>query len=392
MTKTFALLLDSYRELNAKRLFWIVLALSGLVVLVFAAVGLRADTITFLWFDTPIKSGMLNYLDPAKMYELMFTAFGVNVWLSWIATILALVSTGGIFPDFMAGGSIDLYLAKPISRLRLFLTKYFGGMLFVTLQVGIFSSLSFLVLGLRGHAWEPKVFLAIPLVLAVFSYLFSVCVLLGVTTRSTVASVMLTLLFWFGLWGVQRGESVLLEFSIRQDARALSLDREIAATQRELQRASSTHPTTASFDENSQSGFAAMIPFGLFSRPDSKQGLRERIDRLQNDRQKIGKGLTTAHHFVYAALTLLPKTEATTELLTRALISDGSEGSEAGPAPDFSEPRGNRREERAQQEYWEKQVQKELDKRTPLWILGTSFGFEILIVCLAAWLFCRRDY
>ncbi len=36
-TQTWGLLVDAYRELNSKKLFWVVLMLSGLVVLAFAA-------------------------------------------------------------------------------------------------------------------------------------------------------------------------------------------------------------------------------------------------------------------------------------------------------------------------------------------------------------------
>ena len=39
LTQTLALLLDAYRELNAKKLFWITMILSGVIVLAFAAVG-----------------------------------------------------------------------------------------------------------------------------------------------------------------------------------------------------------------------------------------------------------------------------------------------------------------------------------------------------------------
>lgn len=40
MRQTWAILFDAYRELNAKKLFWITLALSGLVVVAFAMVSL----------------------------------------------------------------------------------------------------------------------------------------------------------------------------------------------------------------------------------------------------------------------------------------------------------------------------------------------------------------
>ena len=44
------------------------------------------------------------------------------------------------------------------SRLRLFLTKYLSGLLFVGLQVTVFSVLCFVVIGFKAGAWEPAIF------------------------------------------------------------------------------------------------------------------------------------------------------------------------------------------------------------------------------------------
>ena len=209
MIQTWALLVDAYRDLNAKRLFWVVLAVSGLVVAAFAALGLDHGSVTLLGWTTPVHSPLLAFITPAVFYKRAFVTFGVDVWLSWLASILALVSTAGIFPDLMAGGSIDLYLSKPIGRVRLFLTKVAGGLLFVTLQVTVFCGCCFVLLRARGGQWEPGVFLAVPLVVLMFSYLFAVCVLLGVVTRSTVAALLLTLVFWAIAWGVQRSDDLV---------------------------------------------------------------------------------------------------------------------------------------------------------------------------------------
>ena len=131
MTKTFALLMDAYRELNAKRLFWVVLFISALVVSIFGIVGVRNESVTILNWESPIRFVYLSLISQATFYKLLFVTLGIQYWLSWLAVILALVSTAGMFPDFLAGGSIELYLSKPISRLRLFATKYLGGLLFV---------------------------------------------------------------------------------------------------------------------------------------------------------------------------------------------------------------------------------------------------------------------
>jgi ABC-type transport system involved in multi-copper enzyme maturation permease subunit len=209
-TQSAALLLDAYRELNSKKLFWVTLAISLLVVLAFAAIGLNDKGISLLgWeFDTaPFTSRLLS---PAKFYLFLFANFAVPIWLTWLASILALISTAGMFPDFLAGGAIELALARPISRLRLFAVKYACGLLFVTLQVALFALACFGVVGLRGGSWEPRIFLAVPIVVLFFSYLFAFCTLFGVLTRSTIASLLLTLLVWFCLWALNTTAATFL--------------------------------------------------------------------------------------------------------------------------------------------------------------------------------------
>ena len=155
---------------------------------------------------------MPSFISPAVFYKQMFVYGGIGFWLSWLATILALISTAGIFPDLISSGVIDLFVSKPIGRLRLFVTEYAAGLLFVTLQVTIFSLGSFLVIGLRGGVWEPGLFVAVPVVVCFFSYLFSVCTLLGILTRSTVAALLLTLLFWLFVYGTGAAEQNVLMF------------------------------------------------------------------------------------------------------------------------------------------------------------------------------------
>ena len=204
MTQTCAIFLEAYRSLNSKKLFWLVLILSGLVALLFACVGINQHGLKILFwqFDNEILNS--NQIPADQFYKGLFLQIGIGTWLSWIASILALISTAGIFPDLMTAGSIDLFVSKPIGRLRLFFTEYLAGLLFAALQVTIFTAACFLVIGLRGGVWEPGLFLAVPIVVCFFSYLFSVCVFLGVATRSTIAALLLTLLFWFSIWRSER--------------------------------------------------------------------------------------------------------------------------------------------------------------------------------------------
>jgi hypothetical protein len=38
------------------------------------------------------------------------------------------------------------------------------------------------------------------------------------------------------------------------------------------------------------------------------------------------------------------------------------------------------------------EFQQEVNSRSWGWIVGTSVGFECVMLALAAWIFCRRDY
>ena len=395
ITQTLAILHDAYRELNAKKMFWIVLVLSVLVVAIFAAVGVNNGQLTFFGWRTPIPI----FMEPAELYRLMFTNLGIGFWLTFVATILALISTASIFPDFISGGSIDLYLSKPMGRLRLFLTKYAAGLLFAALQVFVFSLASFLVIGIRGGAWEPRVFLAVPLVVIFFSYLFCVSTLVGVLTRSTVAAILLTALAWFLMWGVGTAEVVLLTFRTAAEREAKNVSPQLKVTEGQIAYIEKLSP-------EQQAAQAEQLAL-LRSQRDE---LRSRTD------DTVVRNIGIAHDIVYGVKTVLPKTGDTTDLLGRWLLSEktlagdfheppeGGTGDEADggaggdlvvtttPSTQPDEQRRNRRRRNADFEKDAKEVATTLNTRPVSWVIGTSLGFEAVVLALAAWVFCRRDY
>jgi ABC-type transport system involved in multi-copper enzyme maturation permease subunit len=399
MTQTLALLLDAYRELNARKMFWITLILSGMCVVAFALFGVNAKGFTFL--------GMTLTAPGAQFwYKWVFSVFVIGVWAKWAALILALISTASIFPELIASGSIDLYLSKPISRLRLFLTKYIGGLLFVVLQMSVFAIGCYLVFGIRGHEWRPSLFLMIPLVVLLYSYLFCVCVLVGVMTRSTIAAILLTVLFWFICFGVNAAESGLYTFRAMQTTQARVYERELQRVDRQLQQLKA-RPSFLGFSESR-----------LHNR-------REEVQRQAEEARRTAKKLDTFYKFAYAAATVVPKTGETVDLLDRKLFNDsdiammrerqnGGNGgalgeppeepveypaTTTGPATNLSDAAA-RAEDNARDRELRREVTIEATDaatraaraRSVPWIIGTSLGFELVILAWGAWVFCRRDY
>jgi ABC-type transport system involved in multi-copper enzyme maturation permease subunit len=393
LTQTWGLLVDSYRELHHKKLFWITLVLSLLVVVAFAFVGINEVGVTIFTWEIP-GVWNTNFIPRDSFYKFLFVSLAIPFWLGIAASALALISVAGIFPDMLTGGSIDLYLAKPISRLRLFLTKYFCGLLFVALQVLVFCTASFFVMGIRGGTWEPGVFLAVPIVTLFFSYLFCICVLLGVVTRSTLVAILLTVLAWFGLWMFNTADGALLAFKA-------AAQQEVAAKQK-----------LVDFNENvirTSTGNTSQFEF-------QRDRQKERLAEAQD----IAGKLTFWHTLILRIKTPLPKTSETMDLLNRWLVK---------PDPFFAveNEQHSRREQRRTQRRaatttttttaastsapvppqpperdsiemyvdrpeTQRQIHQEITGRSIAWVVGTSLGFEAFVLAIAAWVFCRRDY
>jgi ABC-type transport system involved in multi-copper enzyme maturation permease subunit len=204
------IIIDSIRLLRARALFWISLGISVLVALLYLSIGFDEQGMTLLFgaFNLDIPFLTKGSEGAELVYLGMFRNFIVAWWLTWIAIVIALVSCAPIFPEFMNEGSAGVALSKPVSRVKLFAYKYIGALLFIAVQAVLFAVIVLFAIRWRVGSWNPTVFWSVPVVVLVFSYLFAVLVLLGIKTRSVMASVMITLLVWFTCFIAQIGESM----------------------------------------------------------------------------------------------------------------------------------------------------------------------------------------
>lgn len=380
VTQTAAIFLDAYRELHAKKLFWITMLLSGLVAAAFAMVSITPDGIKFFTWTFPSGPWNSNTIPPATFYKFIFSSIAIPLWLAWVAMILAVVSTASIFPDFLSGGSVDLYLSRPISRLRLFLTKYCTGLLFVGLQVFAFTLACFLVIGVRGGSWEFALFLAVPIVLLMFSFLFAISVLFGVITRSTIAAVLLTMLMWLVIWAVNTAEVSLESFKETSRNRIARLQNTAARLEK-----------LAANSENKNFEF-------------QRQRTLEAIETEKGNLVTI----TRFYNAIWWVKLPLPKTGETIDVLRRTLVKyaelpgetfepeepdDEALIAAATTTQPASPPEQRRRGQGRERGREAEQIQRQLaDSKSVAFVIGTSLGFELVVLGVAALVFVRRDY
>ncbi len=382
--QTAALFLDAYRELNAKKLFWITMVLSGIVILVFASLGIDEKGISILFWDLEFIPVNTNIISQEFFYKALFSNLGISLWLTWVAMILALVSTAGIIPDMIEGGAIESILSKPIGRVRLFLTKYATGLLFVGLQVAVFSLGSFLVFGIRAGMWEPRLFLAVPIVVIFFSYLYCICALIGLISRSTITALLVTMLAWAGLFMVNLADEILqmldTQWEVRIDSENERLERMESNTSKLLIRANAQSHEYPDDWVPSTDEIEAKNPFIARN--------RERVDGIQETRGKMKPWLG----MVVTVKTVLPKTSETGALLERWLI-DLSELPTDDDEPMFDLDGDLDDDELpVDQDEANLRLQERYRARSVGWVLGTSLIFEFFVIGLCLVIFVRRDF
>jgi ABC-2 family transporter protein len=435
LTQTCAIFVDAYRELNSKKMFWIVLGISLMIVVALGLPSNNEKGVELFGFTLEIPVLSTQAVSPAGFYKFLFANTGVKLWLTWGAMILALISTAGMIPDMIASGSIETVLSKPIGRVRLFLTKYLAGLMFVALQTLVFSVCAFAVIGIRGGSWSVSVFTAVPLVVLIYSFLFSVCALLGLLTRSGIAALLITLLFWLMLFSINTAESALLDERVRREAdvarsRQLveSLDKALPVIRKQLEIAEQSEgapaakvrepepavamvngPTDAASPMKAEAGEAvqpAAPKLNRWQRRDLQRSVRESLknigltgnatvlrDRLaeqQKLRDRTLKLLTESeasvksvapwHRVLFAVKTVLPKTSETSDLLLRYVIDKKDRDGILKMIEERMDDADSRR------------IADERDSRGEGWIIGTSLGFQAVILGIACLIFARRDF
>jgi len=377
LMQTKAMFIDAYRELNAKKLFWITMMLTVVFSLALATIGIDESGVSFLWFKIGFLPLNTDILTAKQFYLAAFSYLGIGIWLTWIATILAIISTSGIIPDLVTEGVIECMLAKPISRVRLFLTKYSTGLMFVALQVAAFSVVSMLVIWIRGGYLEPRILLAIPIVVCFYSFLYSVTAFIGLISKSTMTAMLITGLFWGMIFVINLGENIVITFEestrlyVQEREERIDLARSNTIKLLERQNAADEEY------EPSEDEILKMNPF-----------LTNFQIELENDRKDL-RTLGVWSSSIFAVKTILPKTAETIDLLNRNLIADDAlMGDESEDEP-IIDPQSDIDIDQSE---LNRNVTERFRERSITWILGTSFLFEGVLLGLCCWIFARRDF
>lgn len=139
----------------------------------------------------PISRRRINeYIEPFVLQIVIKLGLGV------LAVMVAIVVTSPIIPDTFRSGSLNLLLSKPISRVLLYLAKFFGSTVFVLVNISFVLTALYFIAGTRFGFWNAGLLACIPLLMFVFVIFYSVSALAGLFWKNAIVCVVATMVFW----------------------------------------------------------------------------------------------------------------------------------------------------------------------------------------------------
>ena len=204
LTTARALGMDAMAQVLDNRVFRILGGATLLVTLLTLCIGFREEEVVLLFglkrYDYDVVLNWLPIFDKTGSPQVLTIRFlqglVVDFFGGKLGVMIALTSTSFFVPKMLEKGAADTFFSKPITRFAWYMSRYITGVLFVFLLA------SMMILGMHfalllGSGYSDAGFLwgAVTMTYA-FALIHAVGMLAGAITRSSVAALLVALMFF----------------------------------------------------------------------------------------------------------------------------------------------------------------------------------------------------
>ncbi|HXG57933.1 MAG TPA: ABC transporter permease subunit [Thermoanaerobaculia bacterium] len=199
MNVLFANIEDVMREAAARWTLVAYFCLSTLFILIFAF-AINLDVVDGALAGAKLFGAEVDVGGRVSI-ESLVVGFesGFSGFLYFLCTFLAIFATAHLVPRMQEKGTIDLYLSRPVPRVRLLLSRYVAGLLLAGANTFYLIVSMWLLVVWKTHVVHPRFLMAGVIILFVVATLLAFAFLVGVVTSSTAVSIMTSYaLFFFG--------------------------------------------------------------------------------------------------------------------------------------------------------------------------------------------------
>ena len=191
---------DVMREAAAR---WTLIAyflLSSIFILIFAS-AINLDIVDGALAGAKLFGREVEMNDSISIEKLVLGfESGFSAVLYFLCTFLAIFATAHLVPRMQEKGTIDLYLSRPVGRVKLILSRYVAGLLLAGSNVLYLIGTIWLIVMWKTRVVHPRFLLGGAVIMFIIATLMAFAFLVGVITSSTAVSIMTTYgLFFFGV-------------------------------------------------------------------------------------------------------------------------------------------------------------------------------------------------
>jgi len=191
---------DVMREAAAR---WTLVAyffLSTIFIIVFAS-AINLDIVDGALAGAKLFGKEVDMNDSISIEKLVLGfESGFSVFLYIICTFMAIFATAHLVPRMLDKGTVDLYLSRPVSRVKLLLSRYVAGLILSASNLIYLIGTVWLIVVWKTGVIHGRFLLGGLIIFLVIAVLLAFAFLVGVMTSSTAVSIMTTFgIFFFGL-------------------------------------------------------------------------------------------------------------------------------------------------------------------------------------------------
>lgn len=179
------------REAFTRKIFITFFAVSTLILIAasLTAVYASVEDLMPMVQQNGEQVDMMAMLVSSVKVLIVAPLFGLGLFLS-------IFSASSFIPNMLEKGNIDLLLSKPVSRNQIIWGKFFGGTIIVLLNIAYLVLGIWLLIGLKFGVWGGYFLLTIPSITFTFAVLYSLMILIGILTQSSILAMMISYLIF----------------------------------------------------------------------------------------------------------------------------------------------------------------------------------------------------
>lgn len=189
---------DVFREAAARWTLIAYFALSSLFILIFA-LAVNLDIVNGALAGAKLFGQSVNLRGQSIDMDRLVLGFesGFSGFLYLVGTFLALFATAHLVPRLQEKGTIDLYLSRPVGRVKLLFSRYCGGLLLATVNLVYLIGSMWAIIIWKTRVVHPRFLLGGATILFTSAALMAFTFLVGVVTSSTGVSLMAAYAIFF---------------------------------------------------------------------------------------------------------------------------------------------------------------------------------------------------